>query len=113
MGDAASGKNYIKERTVTRMNKPEQRRNCVLVIQDMLKLIPSDKEELIKDLNWNKEDAAYKAPEETLQWERTMQTLQKYIPEPTKDWEWQILSIFTTRPISKLEKIFENGKKRI
>lgn len=41
--------------------------------------IPQEKSELIKDLRWNFEDAMYKAPEETLQWHRTQETLLKNI----------------------------------
>lgn len=81
-----------------------ERRNCCLVILKMLKLIPEEKEELIKALKWNSEDASYKAPEETLQWERTMNTLIKYIPIPVKDWEFEVLSIFTTKSINELKK---------
>jgi hypothetical protein len=79
-----------------------ERRNCCKVIKDMMSNIPSDKSEFIKDLEWNFEDASYKAPEETLQWERTMQTLIKHIPVPKEDWEFEVLSIFTTKPIETL-----------
>lgn len=80
-----------------------KRRNCQEVIIKMVEKIPSDKTELIKDLQWNYEDAGYKAPEETLQWERTMLTLEKHIPLPLNDWEFEILSIFTTRSIDELK----------
>lgn len=79
------------------------RRNCQEVIAKMMEKIPSDKTDFIKDLQWNFEDAGYKAPEETLQWERTMQTLQKHIPKPITDWEFELLSIFTTRSIDELK----------
>ena len=49
-----------------------ERRNCQAIIKQMMEKIPSDKTDFIKDLEWNFEDAGYKAPEETLQWERTM-----------------------------------------
>ena len=58
-------------------------------------------------LEWNKNDADYKAPEETLHWQRTMETLQKYIPAPTQEWEFKVLSIFTTKPIKELKEVFE------
>lgn len=80
------------------------RRNCCEVILEMIKEIPEEKTEFIKKLQWNYEDAWYKAPEETLQWERTMQTLQKFIEKPVEDWEFKVLSIFTTKNVEDLKK---------
>ena len=70
----------------------------------MIKEIPIDKKEFIDDLNWNFGDAMFKAPEETLQWHRTMNTLMKHIPKPIEDWEFKVLSIFTTKSIDELKK---------
>ena len=72
--------------------------------------IPSEKTDFIKDLQWNYEDACYKAPEETLQWHRTMQTLQKHMPDPKEDWEFEVLSIFTTKSVEKLKLDLLNSK---
>lgn len=83
-----------------------ERRNCQEVILDMVNKIPVGNNEFLKDLQWNFEDAGYKAPEETLQWERTMQTLVKHIPKPTQEWEFEVLSIFTTQSIEKLKENF-------
>ena len=63
-----------------------KRRNCCVVILKMLEKVPEEKTEFIKDLKWNYNDASYKAPEETLQWQRTMQTLMNHIPAPTEEW---------------------------
>jgi len=87
-----------------------QPRHCPTIIKQMMEKIPSEKTEFIKDLQWNYEDASYKAPEETLQWHRTMQTLQKHIPEPKEDWEFEVLSIFTTKSIEELKFNFVNSK---
>jgi len=81
-----------------------KRRDCCQVISKMIEKIPEDKTELLKDLNWNLEDASYKAPEETLQWERTQNTLIKHFPEPKEDWEFELLSIFTTVSVEDLKK---------
>ena len=55
-------------------------------------------DELIKDLQWNFDDAGYKAPEETLQWERTMKTLEKHIPTHSVHPEpIAIIALFTHR----------------
>ena len=82
-----------------------KRRDCQHVITDMLKHVPDEKTDLIKDLIWNHEDAGYKAPEETLQWERTSGTLLKHIPVPVEDWEYEVLSIFTTHSIDTLKSM--------
>ena len=88
-----------------------ERRQCTTVIKSMMEKVPSDKVEFIKDLEWNFEDASYKAPEETLQWQRTMQTLQKHIPNPSLDWEYEVLSIFTTRSVEELKQMPNNQQK--
>ena len=62
-----------------------ERRNCCFIISQMMEKIPVEKIDFIKDLKWNFEDASYKAPEETLQWERTMKTLMKHIPKPQEE----------------------------
>ncbi len=80
-------------------------RDCCEVIKSMLSKIPVEKSELINDLNWNYEDAKYKAPEETLQWIRTQHTLNKHIIIPIEIWEFEILSIFTTLSIDKLKEM--------
>lgn len=81
------------------------RRECTNVIRQMLSIIPINEVEFINALNWNYEDASYKAPEETIQWERTSQTLQKYIPfPPTEKWQKDILCIFSTMTKEELEK---------
>ena len=87
------------------MEKPSKRRDCVTVINEMITKIPEHETEFIKKLRWNEEDASYKAPEETLQWQRTMETLMEHIPAPHKLWEFEVLSIFTTRPIAELKKL--------
>ena len=79
-------------------------RDCCVIITSMINLIPKDKVKFISDLEWNYEDASYKAPEERIQWHRTQETLVKHMPEPTEDWEFEVLSIFTTQPIDALRQ---------
>ena len=79
-------------------------RNCEEVIGEMLKHVPEAETEFIKDLNWNMEDASYKAPEETIQWHRTSETLKNHINPPTEDWHFEVLSIFTTIPVKTLKE---------
>lgn len=80
------------------------RRDCCKVIQQMLRHIPSDRQGFIMDLQWNLEDSFYKAPEENIQWIRTSETLQKHIPLPTEDWEFQVVSIFSTISIEEINE---------
>ena len=84
------------------------RRNCCAVIRQMIEKIPPEKTELIKDLEWNYEDASYKAPEETIQWYRTMETITKHFaPKPVEEWEFEMLSIWTDLPIEQVKKMAE------
>ena len=91
------------------MKETKERRNCCEVINEMIKKIPEHETEFIEKLKWNHEDASYKAPEETLQWNRTMETLMTYIPAPRKTWEFEVLSIFTTRPIAELKALHSSN----
>lgn len=86
-----------------------ERRNCCAIIAEMMVKIPKEKTELIKDLEWNFEDASYKAPEETLQWYRTQSTLIKHIPKPSEDWEFEVLSIFTTQSVDDIRSAVQNA----
>ena len=83
-----------------------ERRIYIDVIRQMLGKIPIDKTEFIKDLEWNLEDAKYKAPEENLQWIRTHTTLIEHIPTPKEDWEFEVISIFTTLTIDHLKAMY-------
>jgi hypothetical protein len=85
------------------------RRDCGKVILEMLSKIPTERTELIKDLQWNYDDATYKAPEETIQWERTQETLIKHISQPVEEWEFEVISIFTTQPIDDIKEFVLNG----
>ena len=91
------------------MKKPlPVRRNCVDVIRYMLKHVPDTSPALRLDLEWNLGDASYKAPEQNIQWARTQQTLIKHIdPQPVEDWEFEVISIFTTKSIEELRESFK------
>ena len=80
-------------------------RNCGVVIDKMMSKIPEQHTEFLKALKWNREDASYKAPEQKIQWQRTMETLMEHIPTPRKTWEFEVLSIFTTRSIAELKEL--------
>jgi len=84
------------------------RRNCSTVIAEMLSKIPKtkDNDDFIGHLKWNLEDASYKAPEQNIQWKRTQQTLIKHIPKPIEDWEYEVLSVFTTKTVEELKLLY-------
>lgn len=84
------------------------RRNCFEVIVQMLTKIPEGNDEFVKELQWNLEDSFYKPPEENIQWYATMNTLIKYIPRPEREWEFEVLSIFTTKSIEELKQDIDN-----
>lgn len=83
-------------------------RICTTIISEMVSKIPESEIEFIKDLQWNYEDASYKAPEETIQWNRTYQTIVKHIPKPKQDWEFEVLSIFSTMTVENIKEIMLN-----
>ena len=88
----------------------EKRRDCCVVIRQMIEKIPPEKTEFIKDLQWNYDDATYKAPEETIQWYRTMETIKKHItPKPVEEWEFELLSIWAVMPIEEVKRIAEEA----
>lgn len=77
-------------------------RNFGQVINQMIEKIPDDKVDFINELKKNYEDASYKAPEDVSPWNRTQLTLMKHIPQPENDWEFEVISIFTNKPIDGL-----------
>jgi hypothetical protein len=86
-------------------------RICHDVISQMLEIIPETETRLISDLQWNMEDSFYKAPEETIQWVRTSETLQRHIPIPKQEWEFNILSIFTTNSVEEIKLMVDEHEK--
>lgn len=69
-------------------------RDAVKIFTQIKDLIPMSELEFHDDMKWVIEDAFYKAPEETLQWHRCFNILQKHIPKPLNDWNIKIWSIF-------------------
>ena len=83
-------------------------RNCCDVIREMISKVPEDKTNLLIRLNKNLKDASYKAPEETVQWFQVQDTLIEFMEKPTEDWEFEVLSVFTTKSVSELREIVLN-----
>lgn len=80
------------------------RRDCCKVIDQIKEKVPNGMEKFLGDLEEVRKDAAYKAPEETIQWERLQKCLLSYIHPPKEDWEIEIWSIFSTVPVEKIKK---------
>lgn len=88
------------------------RRNLSEVIKKMIQKIPpdtSDRRFLIEDLRYFLSrsvecSSKYKAPEETQEWEKVAKKLELYIHKPIHNWEFEVLSIFTTKSIDELKK---------
>lgn len=89
-----------------------ERRNCCDVIQQILNIVPEEEISLIKSLKWCLEDASFKAPEETIQWQRTYDAINDYLinkKESTpEEWEYKMLSIFSTKSVKELKELYES-----
>ncbi len=74
-------------------------RNIVDVLDEMIKVVKTDQANLISTLNSIRSSASYSSPEMLAQrWGELSMTLQNHIPVPKEEWEFDILSIFSTVP---------------
>lgn len=84
-------------------------RKCNDVIKQMLHKIPESEAPLIEALtDVTQFDMSYQPPESVIQFEIVQDILADFIPQPTEDWEFEILSIFTTLSIEDLRKLVTN-----
>lgn len=74
-------------------------RNVRDVIDQMLIHIPKEEKGLKYGLISLKEDSFFVAPENTVIWDKIYDLLQNEIKYPQFDWEFEILSIFSTIPV--------------
>jgi len=81
----------------------KSKRLCHEVIKQMLEKVPVDCTEFITDLGSEYLHALNEEVDDPQQWHKTMLLLKKHIPFPTKDWEFEVLSIFTTLSVEKLK----------
>ncbi len=82
-------------------------RNLVNVINEMVENIPESEIDLIKELERIKSDyIQWTAPESMVRWEEVSYTLQDYLynPKPTKEWQFKVLSIWSTKSIEEIKK---------
>ena len=87
-------------------------RNIQEVIDEMLAAIPETETKLIKYLNTAKLNIAYQAPESIIPFERVQAILAEEMQIPSKEWHYQVCSIFSTIPVEKLNKMVQEYKER-
>jgi len=85
-------------------------RNFTEVLTKMISFIPSDKKELLERMAWHIEDGHYKAPELGTHWNSVGKSLQEFFPLPKEDWEFEVLSEWTTLSIEQLKQQVEEYK---
>ena len=83
----------------------QQPRICHEVIDAMIALIPKKESVFIEMLESEREDAVYKSIEETTQWTRLAIVVNSFINPAIQDWEFLVLSIFTTLSVEELKEI--------
>lgn len=82
-------------------------RNLVDVINEMVESIPESETDLIEELERIKSDQIqWTAPENMVRWEEVSYALQDYLynPQPTKEWEYVVLSIWSTKSVEEIKK---------
>lgn len=76
------------------------------IVEQIMEKIPLSKKNFKSHLQGIYEDSFYKAPESRIPWDRTCEILNIHIPIPKEEWEYEIVSIFTTTPIEKLKETY-------
>jgi len=84
-------------------------RNLVNIIQQMIDEIPITEQDFINSLKDNQNSVSYAAPElMSMWWNEVVDTLWDFIPEtPTEEWQFKVLSIFSTKTVDELKRIFK------
>ena len=82
-------------------------RNLSNIIQQMIDEIPFDEQDFINNLKDNQSSVSCVAPELiSMWWNEIHETLWNFIPEkPNKEWQFKILSIFSTKTVEELKEI--------
>lgn len=73
------------------------------VIDRMLTHVPKEEKGLKYRLLAQKEDAVFTAPENPIRWEKVSEILEDEIKYPEYNWQFEVLSIFTTLSIEELK----------
>jgi hypothetical protein len=81
-------------------------RNIQSVIKEMINEIPKNEKNFIFSLERISNDSLYKAPEDNSSWMLVSQLLNSRILGSPTEWQFKILSIFTTKSIDELKSFF-------
>jgi len=83
-------------------------RNQISVVNEILKEIPDSEVDFINDLLHLRDGFLYKAPEEKkLCFDLISDIIFNYLYKPPKhDWQFKVLSIFSTLPVNRIKEDF-------
>jgi hypothetical protein len=84
-------------------------RNICDVIDQIIKVVPSTEKGLLNDLDYVKQKSMYKAPEAMYEcWLELQFILTTNLPSiPIQEWHFEIVSIFSTRPVKEIKKFYK------
>jgi hypothetical protein len=83
-------------------------RNLDEVIDQMILKISDTETGLIQELNRIKNSAAYTSPELIhRRWNEVSFVLKEFIITPRKDWQFEVLSIFSTKPVEEIKSFYQ------
>lgn len=80
-------------------------RICHEVIDAIVLIIPLEETLFIEMLKEARESSLTREPEEVIQWKYTSIIINSFISSPSKDWEFEVLSIFTTFSVERLKQM--------
>jgi hypothetical protein len=68
--------------------------------------------EMTQRLTKIKYNCGFRPPELVMiDWQLTQECIQEFIEDPTEDWEFEILSIFSTVPVADLRRTAQRERK--
>ncbi len=82
-------------------------RDLVCVIDEILNVVPEKEKNFIRQLKRIQQDqATITAPENMVRWEEVSYALEDYLynPIPTKEWQFEILSIWSTKSTEEVKE---------
>lgn len=81
-------------------------RSVVDTIDKMIDKIPEGNEKFLSDLRSCRESAVCRAPELVLtSWNQLSDVVNGFIDDDPEEWEYEVLSIFTTKSVDVLKEL--------
>lgn len=89
-------------------------RNLIDVINEMLKVVPKEQEQIISYLKAIQDSQIYRAPENMIGWYQVSEMLQEFeFNKKTPMWQLEMCSIFSTQPLEEIKKeIYQHEVKK-